>query len=1680
MNVRTAGALVAVLICASAVAEVRPLRIAGAPFELTVAEWTPPSRRFPITDFGAVPEGPPVTEAIERAVAKAHAAGGGRVFIPDGRWICGAFRLKGNVALELADGAVLHFPDDPEVVMRQAPKADGRPVLTRRALVGAEGCTNVAVIGKGAFEVETAYWHDNFLEGYFAGAKKLFPRPQFLQFRTCGNVRLEGFTVRGSPGWTLHLLMCDDVVLRDVTSVCSGPNSDGLDLDSCNRVLVERCSLDQGDDCFTIKSGLNEEGRRRNRPSQNIVIRNCRAVNGHSLLGIGSEVSGGIRNVFMSDCEIVNECWRFLYVKTSPVRGGFVENVELRNCRGRRATSVFDLEMMYDGNPVKELNRALERRFVTKIGNVRVRNVVCGEAKRGVRVIGDGELPPADIRVENVRIGRVTGKLTETRAAENVAIRDVREDPSAAAFPEPARYRFEWGPAWAQGIPCEVEVPRAEIADRSCGSPNAELRLFAEKSDGTTVPLKAKYLRGRDREHVRVRFDAPPVGTKSVFGLADTIGWPSDPGKTDNLFGNACSDPSRWTTTPRVKATPCEFGGVLLSAIDAGAPYATCEAAVPKGLGGKPVVLEMIVENAGAESFANPIVIEQLDAAGDVLPEQVVDRRWIGHVRPVGAKTRYLEGGRLHPKAAKVRARVTLDAAWQPYDREGRPQPHDVARLPKLLLKMLALRPCAEIPFPKYDDSFFPRGVSGRADDASLRLGGDDETAFWFQTRSSAAWADKVQVRREGDLFFPMGAGTVEAWFRPEGRRSAVPQSLFEGYQCFHAEAVKAGLGTVLSLSWSSASNRVDLLARDADGHAFRGTASADIPVGKWTHVAVQWDPAGCADVMIGGRRVLSVPLKGYVVPDVGDGKVAFPNEIGATEFYLGSAARAARLSADALPDSPFFDGAADSLRISAGCRYAVPFVPERDLKADADTRAFFSFDRTFDGVSSAGVGYVPGTLRSRRGRTACGRPLSAEDNPSDVLRRDNYEELPTDEDFWTMRRRMVRRAGLAVGGRFSFTAPPGAVAECLEIRNGSSEELVAPVLLNAGEADARSFGDLGASLALNGLGERERANRVFQFALSSSDYFMNHTAYFRPGSDVPEFVGYGDKPLILLNGYCGFECGPLNHMIANAFVESAGLPASQLAGYQHQFQQVFYGGRNRLYDLSAQTFFPAMDNTGAASLGEIEDEPYSLVRGGMPPRYYVRAGTRGFWVFRPAAIPKVGVTLAPGETFRAWRVNDGNCNDLVTFDREGPYRGYPSKTRPDYSVQTHADVTKRLLQRVERYFPDYINGFIVFNGKPTTDNPAFVSLGGDSFAYRVRSGYPIVRGEYAAKRRDGSLAGLEISTDRGKTWRTLVSPADYAVMARSEYLVRVCAPIGEIETFSARTEVQMNPRVFPGRVRPGANEFILKAEKGTSAEVSVGWTVPDKRMRIDGPIARSGAIRGHEKLLAAFDSSKELGFSVGGLSGRAKAICHGNVSAVVKSGRLTLRAADPRRTGFGWVVIDDDGACKTLTVLSGPGVRMAVGAVGGRFCFDPLPTGRYAVLNLNRFRSHAPKNAPAGLRMSWKGRKGEPLDCGWPRNDACDFKKASFGRAGEWSRWKWDFPHQHGTAYPYLSMRVGEFPALDCVTVSSVAGAEAEVQAVLVVPDPDADLRRDLIKNLCGLNCEPATVLSEMPESVK
>lgn len=1173
-----------------------------------------------------------------------------------------------------------------------------------------------------------------------------------------------------------------------------------------------------------------------------------------------------------------------------------------------------------------------------------------------------------------------------------------------------------------------------------------------------------------------------------------------------------------------------ENGGVLLRA-DVTAPAsarAFLEAEVPSGWRGKAVCQEIETVNRSPLVWSGEIWIDQLDASGGVLPESLADHRWTTHMRPPGKKTSYRHPGHIHPKACRLRLNVELRRPATMFDGSGLPLSDPATACPSLFLSRLEVSPADPPADP--NPAFFVSGASGEDGDCAFVCGGRSGNAFSFQTRTRGAWSNAVQFRDESDLAFPSGAGTLEAWFKPDWKTTAAGSrsvTLFEGYQGYTSLKRHKWRRTLLDLKYVPSSRMLTLHLSDWAGHAYDAEFSGvALPDGAWTHVALQWTPGGTAEVFVGGKSVGRMDIPGFEAVPIADSREPNPNDLWITEVFVGAPCRKVKDTEDApLADAPFFSCAVDSLRASTGCRYGAPFVPAKRYGIDPATRAHFPFDRCYDGGQGGGFGFVPGTVYSTEDRMAAPppqRPFSDE-IPFDLR---NYKRLPTPPEHAQARRRHRSVHVVRPDGRFTIKAGDVAYPDFVEIENVSGRPLAYPIVVADGGVDPRSYADIASSLGLAGKTDREKVDALFQYVLSSSDYFVNRQVRFQYGTDRGHCVC--NDALVMLKAYCGFECGYLNNLAANLFSIAAGCPASQAAGYGHSFQQVFFGGREHLYDVARQRYFTLFDNVTPAGLADIEDQPGIIARTGIPPNNYLRKGTRvrgGHGANDPRYQEKCAQTLNPGERMRVCFGNDGRMNNLHFWPKRGRYTGFRlGPDEYDYTALVHADSADSTIYRRDRFFPEYANAFICFDSRPDAANPAFCRIGTDSFCYRVRGTCPVVWGEYAAERADGGRIPLSVSTDGGKTFRPLPRGADgsssleYLLRARDGYLVRVESPMCEVVRFRAVTERQINARTYPGWPRAGKTDFTFSAVSGDEARITLAWREPAKRMSIEGGV-HSGAIPGYERQLAVFDPADGASFRVHGASKDAKVRTYGRVRAGIAAGELSLSYAPERRPlmprgddmaggaeefpAVAAVDVIDGDSVKSLTLIIQPGIRLVPASSakplaratclpagddsaqpriwctrkgdGAGFPCSGMPSGEYAVFALARFACGANRESP-GFELDDSLSEGKSHVIAAPVNPTADYLFAPFGPGSGRSRWKWDCGYRPDLQLPYNGwiIRTSGAPrnGVYSVRLNGDVKDGAELAALLVVPMPGLEGRADLRKILFGLNCDPSHVV--------
>jgi unsaturated rhamnogalacturonyl hydrolase len=342
-----------------------------------------PDAEFPITKFGAASDGKTdCSEAIAKAIEACARAGGGKVVVAAGEYLTGPIHLKSGVNLHLDGGATLKFKTDPKAYLPAVlTRFEGMECWNYSPLIYAYRQENIAVTGEGVLDGQADNtnwwpWKGKTEYGWTNGAPKQdkarnrlikmvadnapvderkfgegdYLRSSFIQPNLCRNVLIEGVRIRRSPMWEIHPLLCTNVIVRGVDIATHGPNNDGCDPEASRDVLIEDTVFDTGDDCIALKSGRNNDGRRVGIPTENVIVRRCTMKEGHGGVTIGSEISGGARNIFVEDCTMDSPSLdRVVRFKSNAVRGGTMENIFVRNVKvGTVGDAALQIDFVYE------------------------------------------------------------------------------------------------------------------------------------------------------------------------------------------------------------------------------------------------------------------------------------------------------------------------------------------------------------------------------------------------------------------------------------------------------------------------------------------------------------------------------------------------------------------------------------------------------------------------------------------------------------------------------------------------------------------------------------------------------------------------------------------------------------------------------------------------------------------------------------------------------------------------------------------------------------------------------------------------------------------------------------------------------------------------------------------------------------------------------------------------------------------------------------------------------------------------------------------------------------------------------------------------------------------------------------------------------------------------------------
>ena len=441
-------------------------------------------KEYVITKYGAKPDAEAAKnqKAIQKAIDLCSKKGGGRVVVPAGqKFLTGAITLKDGVNLHVEEGAVLEFAFQPELYPIVETSWEGLECFNLSPCVYAFKAKDIAITGKGIIDGggsnDTWWpWNGNPRFGWKEGMisqriesrprllkngedgipmynekgertpERIFGpkdglRPQLVSFNKCEGILLEDITLLRSPFCVSHPIHSTDITVRRVKMINDGPNGDGCDPECCDRVLIEDWFFNTGDDCIAIKSGRNRDGRERNMPSKNIIIRNCEMKNGHGGVVVGSEISGGCQNVYAHDCVMDSpELERVLRIKTNSCRGGIIENINMRNIKvGVCKESVLKINLDYEHNEI------CCRGYYPIVRNIYMENVTSEKSKYGVQIIGlDEDTYVYDVYVKNCRFNGVQSGNFSSGKTRNVRFENLFINGSLALTEMPYKHYSEW------------------------------------------------------------------------------------------------------------------------------------------------------------------------------------------------------------------------------------------------------------------------------------------------------------------------------------------------------------------------------------------------------------------------------------------------------------------------------------------------------------------------------------------------------------------------------------------------------------------------------------------------------------------------------------------------------------------------------------------------------------------------------------------------------------------------------------------------------------------------------------------------------------------------------------------------------------------------------------------------------------------------------------------------------------------------------------------------------------------------------------------------------------------------------------------------------------------------------------------------------------------------------------
>ena len=424
-------------------------KVPGVMKQIVAPEFPPVD--FKITDYGAVGDGgTDCTVAFRSAIDSCSGAGGGRVVVPEGVYLTGAIHLKSNVNLHLTKNATILFSEETDKYLPVVyTRFEGVECMNYSPFIYAFEQENIAITGSGLLDGQAGPdswwpWSGKRDDGWKAGepeqkndrnelfrmaeegipvaervfGKNHYLRPNFIQPYKCRNVLIDSVTIKRSPMWEIHPVLCENVTVQNIHIISLGPNNDGCDPESSKNVLIRNSFFDTGDDCIAIKSGRNADGRRVNEASENIIVQGCKMKDGHGGVVIGSEITGSCRNVFVEDCFMDSpNLERVLRIKSNSMRGGVVEDIYMRNITvGEVRDAILRVNFQYGEGDTGPYTPVVKDIFLS--------NITSKKSKYAISLSGYKRSPVTNIILDSCRFNGVQ-KGNILKNYKNLSMSDV-------------------------------------------------------------------------------------------------------------------------------------------------------------------------------------------------------------------------------------------------------------------------------------------------------------------------------------------------------------------------------------------------------------------------------------------------------------------------------------------------------------------------------------------------------------------------------------------------------------------------------------------------------------------------------------------------------------------------------------------------------------------------------------------------------------------------------------------------------------------------------------------------------------------------------------------------------------------------------------------------------------------------------------------------------------------------------------------------------------------------------------------------------------------------------------------------------------------------------------------------------------------------------------------------------